>query len=187
VVLLGVHDLHNESEVGREEHLVSDIRIHRNWNPNLTSFNADIAVLKMKEEVKFSTWIQPVCMSKLMSLLNNFQIGETVGFGRSSPSESNESVILKKMSTPIHNNDYCFNMFPSLINIAKFRTFCGGFANETESCDNGGNGMTVVQDGVHYLRGIVSASLRGGSTGCSTDAYTIFTDIRYYLSFLKSF
>jgi len=91
-----------------------------------------------------------------------------------------------KANTPIRKADDCYNEFPSLSNIASHKTFCGGFANGTGACtgDSGG-GLTVVQDDVHYLRGIVSASLHGTDYECDVKSYNIYTDIRYYMNFIK--
>ncbi|CAH1733773.1 unnamed protein product [Chironomus riparius] len=186
VVLLGAHQLDNENEVGRKTHLVSNIRVDRNWNPNSKKFDADIAVLELNEEAKFGTWIQPVCLPKISAPLKNFKFGEVVGFGKTEK-EGTHSNFPMKANTPIRKSDDCYNEYPTLLNIASHKTFCGGFANGTGACtgDSGG-GLTVVQDDVHYLRGIVSASLHGTDYECNVESYSIFTDIRYYFNFIKN-
>jgi len=186
-VLLGVHELDNPNETGRKSYAVESIHVHNQWNPHTTQFDADIAVLKLSVDVTFGTWIQPVCIAKLVAPLKNTNKGVIVGFGKSEKSAPHENVPMKA-NTPIRSSDDCYAEFPSLIKLATYRTFCGGYANGTGACtgDSGG-GLTVVQDDVHYLRGIVSASLHGTEYGCDVESYSIFTDIKNYLPFLKSF
>ena len=126
-----------------------------------------------------------MCLPKVSAPLKNFNYGVVVGFGKSETSGPHEN-IPKKAETPIKSSDDCYSEFPSLLNIASHRTFCGGFANGTGSCtgDSGG-GLTVVQDDVHYLRGIVSASLHATEYGCDVKSYSIFTDIRFFVNFIK--
>jgi len=183
-ILLGAHHLDDVNESGRKNHLVSSIRIDRNWNPYSSKLDADIAVLETNEEVKFGTWIQPVCIAKVSAAIKNFNYGIVVGFGKT---EKHGAHFPWKAYIPIRNSVDCYNEFPSLLNIASHKTFCGGFANGTGACtgDSGG-GLTVVQDDVHYLRGIVSASLHGAEYGCDVESYNIYTDIRYYMNFIKS-
>jgi secreted trypsin-like serine protease len=185
-VLLGAHELDNENEKGRKYHLVSDIRIDRNWNPNAKKFDSDIAILKMNEEIKFGTWIQPVCIPKISAPIGNIKFGEVVGFGKYDRSGLHSN-IPKKANTPIRKSDDCYNEFPELLNIASHKTFCGGFANGTGVCtgDSGG-GLTVIEDDVHYLRGIVSASLHGTDYGCDVQSYSIFTDVRFFYTLIKN-
>lgn len=139
----------------------------------------------MNEAVKFGAWIQPVCLPKVSAPLKNFNYGEVVGFGKFDKS-GKHSNIPRKANTPIRKSDDCYNEFPQLLNIASHKTFCGGFANGTGVCNgDSGGGLTVIQDEVHYLRGIVSASLHGTEYGCDVESYSIFTDIRYYFNFIK--
>lgn len=160
--------------------------MERNWNPTTRKFDSDIAVLKMNEAVKFGTWIQPVCLPKISKILKNFNYGEVVGFGKFDKSGMHSN-IPRKANTPIRKSDDCYNEFPQLSNIASHKTFCGGFANGTGVCNgDSGGGLYVVQDDVYYLRGIVSASLHGTDYGCDVESYSIFTDIRFHLNFIKA-
>ncbi|XP_070502074.1 coagulation factor X-like [Chironomus tepperi] len=184
-VHLGVHKLDNPNETGRKSYAVLSIDIHNQFNPQEEDLDADIAVLKLSVDVAFSDWIQPVCIAKIMAPLKNFHDGVVVGFGRTEKS-GRHSNVPTKVSIPIRDRGDCYNEFPSLKNIASHRTFCGGYADGTGACtgDNGG-GLTVVQDNVHYLRGIVSASIHGTDYGCDVQSYAIYTDVKNFITYLK--
>jgi len=178
IVLLGAHNLHDTNEAGRRLFTVAATHIHYNWNPYPEKVNADIAILNLDSDVPFGRFIQPVCLPKIVSPLKNFNYGFFVGFG-------NYKYSLWKDRIPIRTTQDCIDEFPSLHELPGYKTFCGGFANETDSFTNknGGGGLTVIQDGVHYLRGIFSASIREDR---GTRSFPIFTDLRYFMTFIKN-
>jgi len=186
-VLLGAHHLDNPNDIGKRTYEVKSIHPHDDWNPHTAKFDADIAVLRLSEDVSFGTYIQPVCLAKFGVSLKNYNDGIVIGFGKSENSFSHSNVPIKA-NIPIRTSEDCYAEYPSILNIASRRTFCGGFANGTGACtgDSGG-GLTVVQDDVHYLRGIVSASLHGAEYGCDVESYSIFTDMKFFLNFIKKF
>ncbi|KAL7011483.1 hypothetical protein ACKWTF_014279 [Chironomus riparius] len=185
VVLLGAHQLDNMNEVGRVTVGVNKIIVNPKWNPIAERYDADIAILMLNEEVTFGYYIQPVCIAKISADIKNMHDGVIVGFGKSESSVSHENVP-RKASTPIQKSENCFDKFPNMAGIASHRTFCGGNANGTGSCtgDSGG-GLTVIDNGRHFLRGIVSASLYANKYGCDVNSYAIFTDVRFFTSFIK--
>jgi len=185
VALLGAQQLDNLNEIGRVTVEVNKILVHSKWNPQVERFNGDIAVLILEQDVIFSTYIQPVCLPTYGHKIKDLKDGVIVGFGKSESSVSHANVP-SKASTPIQDSGKCFSKFPTLAGISAYKTFCGGNANGTGSCtgDSGG-GLTVVSNGRHFLRGIVSASLYANKYGCDVDSYAIFTDMRFYISFVR--
>ncbi|XP_070502071.1 serine protease gd-like [Chironomus tepperi] len=184
-VILGAQQLNKLAEVGRSISGVDKIYIHADWNPQKEKYDADIAVLILAQEVEFSHYIQPACLAKRNNDLKKLNDGIIVGFGKSESSASHENEP-RKATTPIVKTVDCLKKFPDLGNIATYRTFCGGFANGTGACtgDSGG-GLTVVNAGRHFLRGVVSSSLYSKKYGCNVNAYSIFTDIRFFLTFIN--
>ena len=146
-VLLGAHNLAANNEVGRTTLGVESIHTHNNWNPMVERFDADIAVLILNEEVEFNHYIQPACMAKVGINIKDFTEGVIVGFGKTENSVAHSDVP-RKADTPIKKSIDCYHEFPRLVNIASYRTACGGHANGTGSCtgDSGG-GLTVVSGG----------------------------------------
>ena len=166
---------------------MESINPHNDWNPHTAKFDADIAVLRLNEDVTFGMYIQPVCLASISRNLVHFSDGIIIGFGKTEKAGPHSNVPMKA-NTPIRKSDDCYNEFPSILNIASRRTFCGGFANGTGACNgDSGGGLTVVQDDVHYLRGIVSASLHGTEYGCDVESYSIFTDVKNFIAYLKGF
>ncbi|KAH8416614.1 hypothetical protein KR222_011408 [Zaprionus bogoriensis] len=62
LVFLGRHNLKNWNEEGSLAAPVDGIYIHSDYNKQLSSYDADIAVVLLKDEVRFNTFIQPVCL-----------------------------------------------------------------------------------------------------------------------------
>ena len=79
--MLGLHDLHNPYEAGRELFAVQSVNIHPDWNPQGESFDANIAVLVLKNQVTFSATIQPICLALPDSIIAAKNKGFVVGYG----------------------------------------------------------------------------------------------------------
>nr|XP_017015464.1 serine protease gd isoform X2 [Drosophila takahashii] len=62
LVFLGRHNLKNWNEEGSLAAPVDGIYIHPDFNSQLSSYDADIAVIMLKDEVRFNTFIRPACL-----------------------------------------------------------------------------------------------------------------------------
>ncbi|KAL7011480.1 hypothetical protein ACKWTF_014276 [Chironomus riparius] len=95
-VLLGAHQLNSPNDIGKRSYGVESINPHNNWNPHTVKYDADIAVLRLNEDVSFSTYIQPVCLASLSMSLSPFKNGIVVGFDqlRTATTNSHQSSIL---------------------------------------------------------------------------------------------
>jgi len=185
VALLGVQQLDKLNEIGRHTAEVNKILVHSTWNPQVQIHKGDIAVLILEQDVAFSIYIQPVCLPKIGVKMKDLKDGVVVGFGKSESSVSHANVP-SKASIPIQDLGYCLLNDPTLAAIFDYKTFCGGYANGTGACTGGsGGGLTVVSNGRHFLRGIVSASLYDQEYGCDFNSYAIFTDMRFYISYVR--
>ena len=126
IVLLGVHDLDNNVEIGRVSHAVLKIVTHPDWNTLTQSFDADIAVLVLEKEVAFNEHIQLICLVTSGSKIVATTFGAVVGFGKSEDESKIHENIPKILVTPIHTNQKCFADNEGLALISSGRTFCGG-------------------------------------------------------------
>ena len=187
IVLLGAYDLKNSYEAGRSSTSVQSINMHPDWNPNSESFDADIAVLVLENQVLFSSTIQPICgIRNQNSNIARIKKGFVVGYGRSEDKSKVHENIPKIIETPIHTNENCFLENHSLIKLSSSRTFCGGTGNGTGVCNgDSGSGLIVTDGNTFYLRGIVSSSLVGGPYGCNVDTYSVFTDVTKYVDWIN--
>lgn len=73
--------------------------------------------------------------------------------------------------------------------ISSYKTFCAGRVSGPSICNgDSGSGIAFNQNGLTYLGGIVSVGLRKtGELTCDPDLYTIFTDVREYLDWIRKY
>ncbi|XP_070506883.1 serine protease gd-like, partial [Chironomus tepperi] len=79
-VVLGGHNFSVE-EPGRVYSEISTINVHKDWNVTSESYDADIAMLTLKENVRFSSYIQPICLIPPESNITEISHGYAVGYG----------------------------------------------------------------------------------------------------------
>jgi len=185
IVLLGFHDLSNPIEIGRASCAVQGIHIHPDWNPYTTSYDADIAVLMLDQDVTFNKHIQPICMTSTDPRIASVTIGVIVGNGKGGQENEYEN-IPKILKVPIHTDQQCTDKDYTFKNLLTGRTFCGGNGAGQGVCTgDSGSGFVVEIGNVFYLRGIVSASLFNSYLGCDVDSYSVFTNALKYINWIN--
>ncbi|KAL7043123.1 hypothetical protein ACKWTF_001400 [Chironomus riparius] len=183
-VILGAHNLEARHEPDRVTASVRAIHVHHDWNPFVVSFDADIAILELANNVNFNEFIQPICIAAPKSEAALKTDGVVVGFGRSENRRIEN--IARVITSPIHSHQFCANSSDHET-LLTHRTFCGGFANGTSVCEgDSGSGLIVKHNGVYYLRGIVSASLYDTLIGCNINSYSIYTDTLEFYSWITT-
>ena len=186
IVLVGVYDLNNHFEAGRASFGIQSINMHPDWNPHADSFDADIAVLVLENQVTFSATIQPICLPILSSNVAAINKGFVVGYGKSEDETKLHENIPKIIETPIHKNEDCFYKNYLLAKLSSRRTFCGGTGNGTGVCNgDSGSGLIILDGNTFYLRGVVSSSLLNGRRECNVDNYAVFTDVAKYIEWIN--
>ena len=127
---------------------VKNVKVHDDWNTKTDSYDADIAILTLAENVQFTRYIQPICLIDHYSSLINIQKGYAVGYGTSEDKTKIHENILKCIEIPFdNNNENCFYSRHSLVNLSSNRTFCGGNRDGTGVCSgDSGNGLFVVHN-----------------------------------------
>lgn len=183
-IIVGMHNLNEALEVGRQTIAVNKIITHPLWNPSTTNYDGDIAILLVDEYLSFNSYIQPICMMK--SNPEFPRTGTVVGFGKSEAISKDHEEIAKSINLKIHKNEQCYRDFPELAKISSERTICGGNADGSGVClGDSGSGLYIIHNGKYYLRAIVSASIRGNTYDCDVDKYAIFTDIYKFVDWLN--
>ncbi|XP_070503149.1 serine protease gd-like [Chironomus tepperi] len=174
-VVLGAHNF-NVDEPGRVYSEISSINVHEDWNVTSNSHDADIAMLTLYGFVKFSSYIQPICLIPPESNITEISHGYAVGYGLNENLQYEN--VLKFLNMPIVlNNEECFYTNPVLLLLSSLRTFCAGYRNGTNVCEgDSGNGLFVEQEGANYLRGIVSVSLLFNGK-CDVNKYAVYTNV----------
>jgi Trypsin len=187
VIMLGQYDLDATFEVGRIVVSPKKIVIHPDWNSRLKAFDADLAVIELEDEIQFNEYIQPIC------LWEDFQnpiasSGIIIGYGKSENFSKRHENIPKVLDVPIHYNEDCFLHEPNLAKLSSKRTFCGGSADGTGACvGDSGSPLMIDVDGVYYLRGIVSSSLRDPMKNCDVTKYGVYTNALKFKNWLKNY
>ncbi|KAL7011008.1 hypothetical protein ACKWTF_014045 [Chironomus riparius] len=184
LVYIGVHNLSHIGEIGRLTIAIRKIIIHPGWNPNSGSFHADIAILELDEILTFTNYIQPICLMHPGSDMERITEGIVAGFGKS---EFNDvESVARVINMPIVSYNEC-KASPDHKSLLSDQMFCAGHANGTGVCvGDSGSGLHVVYKNTYYLRGIVSASLKGELYGCNVNAYAVFTDAMKHIAFIET-
>jgi len=184
-VLLGVHNVLKINETGTVSARVRAIHIHPDWNVNVNSYEADIAVIVLENEIQFNEFIHPICLALPQSAPAYASNGTVVGFGRTETREY--SKIPQKLDLPISNYHTCTRKSSRHRDLVGSRSFCGGPAGGRGVCDgDSGSGLYVLHNEKFYLRGIVSASLMTNVNECNVDSYAMFTDAPKFYEWMKS-
>lgn len=61
LIFFGRYNFKHHYERGSLQEHVLDIKIHPDWSPSSDNYDADLAILITKNQVKFSTYVRPVC------------------------------------------------------------------------------------------------------------------------------
>ena len=166
---------------------VTSVTIHDDWNlGKQSSYDADIAILDLSREIKFSNIIQPICLAEPYSEEMEISEGWIIGFGASENNLSYENNA-RIISSPIKKYKECVKI-EDLTSLVSSRTFCGGDANGKSPCVGDSGGGLIVKIGRnYYLRGIVSSSSPSATAEfCNFNQYAVFTEVSRYNSWIIS-
>jgi len=183
-IMLGVHNYKKSHELGRISIGVKSINVHKSWNTDVPSYDADIAILELVNEVKFSNYIQPICLTDDDSEVAEASQATVVGFGNNE--NGTLSDIANKLEISTSNYHSCASISFKHQTFASARTFCGGTVDGRGVClGDSGSGVYVLHDDTFYLRGIVSASLINNKNECDTHQQAVFTDVTQFYDWIK--
>jgi len=184
-VILGAHNISKTNEPGRITAKVKSIDDHPDWNVNIVTYEADIAILELYYAVPFSDYILPVCLAEK----NTEPVLNTLGYvagsgGHEIPLKFD---IARILPTPIYSFRHCTKSCDYFEEYLSNRSFCGGYANGTGVCDSDtGSGLIVVHEGIHYLRGIVSTIITYDNSNCDRTQHSIFTDVLKFYDWINT-
>jgi secreted trypsin-like serine protease len=189
IAMLGKHNLSNYNENHSQNVSVREIILHPNWQWNVEieeSYNSDIAVVLLKENVVFSSHIQPVCLPQ-QSFLDVTESGIVVGWGKAKHSENPKKYtkLPSELEVPIINSTHCLTISQKLSNL----TFCGSYKNEQKTLctrDSGGgfHSLEVTTD-LFEIRGIVSSTISNQQGQCDINAYQLFTNVARFTDWIE--
>lgn len=126
-ITLGTIDFSNNNGVIVD---VINVTIHPEWNTTYnTKYDADIAIIELKQTVEFSETIQPACLPQ-----RDEKVFEVTGFVAGYGTYSNEDTIdgmLRYVKIPTVSQEECLWHPSGFANVASKRTFCGGDLNKS--------------------------------------------------------
>ncbi|XP_055377368.1 serine protease gd [Condylostylus longicornis] len=182
LVFLGRHNLQNWNEDGSSISTIDNIFIHPDYDNNLSSYDADIAVVILKNSIKFGQYIRPACLwndSEEFEYTENAR-GTLIGWGY------NDFNILsslpKKLENYIVTNSKCIKDNKRYRNLISSRTFCAG--GDLPCAGHSGGGLMLYKNERWRLKGIVSGSLPGS---CKSNKFVIYTDVSKFLDWIYAF
>uniref|UniRef100_A0A1Y9H2T5 Peptidase S1 domain-containing protein n=1 Tax=Anopheles dirus TaxID=7168 RepID=A0A1Y9H2T5_9DIPT len=152
-------------------------------------FFNDIAVLLLKEDVKYSNFVRPVCLwgfdDDYKSLIN--KVGLVPGWGYNEHGLVSSRLSFAQMPVVAHETCIWSNR-DFFSKVTSDTSFCAGFKNGTSVCNgDSGGGMVFKHNNLWYLRGIVSVSAAlQDRFRCDARHYVVFTDAAKFTSWIKS-
>ena len=108
LALFGAYNLTDPYEIGRMSLSPQKVQVHDDWDPNLESNDADIAIITFEAgAIRFSFFVQPICLWNGKTDPNQTE-GHIGGWGQSENLEKFFEEIPTKLKVPIHTNEFCF-------------------------------------------------------------------------------
>uniref|UniRef100_A0A4D5RRM1 limulus clotting factor C n=1 Tax=Ixodes scapularis TaxID=6945 RepID=A0A4D5RRM1_IXOSC len=170
-VHLGAH-MRDKEDAGEESYLVEEICAHPLYQPPNTN---DIAVLTLREKVKFTETILTVCLPQNMAEIVVNSETYVTGWGRFQNQGREMSPYLKQFRTKIVSNKTCNQVYKGQIPES---VTCSGHDFGSSCKGDSGGPMVQLSGSIWLLQGIVS----GGPSSCGLDDDPLlFTKVSYFV------
>lgn len=168
-VAVGSHTLTDGLEIS-----VASVNIHDDYG-QLTSFDADLAILTLRSDVTFGEDILPVCVASAEAPVGT--LATVLGWG-SEHLSGPMAHVLRETDVTLLNMSSCRNYRDQVT----YNMLCSG-TSERDACrgDSGGP-MLVEVDGAWHVVGVVSFG-----TGCAKPGYPgVYTNVANYNDWILS-
>ncbi|XP_062906251.1 suppressor of tumorigenicity 14 protein-like [Mobula hypostoma] len=175
-VYIGMHSL-TFTDSGIERRLIKRMIIHEQFD-NIT-MDYDIALLELSAPVRYTSYIQPVCLPSPLHVFPANQRCYVTGWGLLQEG-GRLPVILQKGEVRIINQTTCNNFMG---NILTSRMLCAGYlTGEVDACEGDSGGPLVCEElsGKWFQAGIVSWGQGCGRYG-HPGVYTRITKFREWI------
>lgn len=192
IALVGKHNLTVKNENGSAVHKLWDILVHPQWIYNDPSYDADIALVVLRTNVKLTQHVGLVCLTR-QSESQVTGKGIIVGWGANEWTDEHlekMSPTPKELQLPTVTNDECEEENYNFLNVISHRTFCAGFVGEDKSAGAGDSGGGFYQFDkslrAYKLTGIIATSLTNEVTKARKDTYTVYTDVSKFTNWIEN-
>jgi len=158
---------------------VCSIKIHESYDNN--TYNYDVAILTLCDELEFSEKIAPVCTPSAQSLGYEYEGLDHVVSGWGLTSEDGDvSQVLMETTVKTMKNEQCFDMYGSQITNYMMCAYKLG----TDACQGDSGGPLVTKDpaiGKYIQTGVVS-----WGTGCALPNYSgVYARVSKFVDWMK--
>uniref|UniRef100_H2ZV68 coagulation factor Xa n=1 Tax=Latimeria chalumnae TaxID=7897 RepID=H2ZV68_LATCH len=178
-VIVGKYD-RDENEDTESTHQVDKLFMHPKFVKK--TYDNDIALLKLKDPIKFTKNVIPICLPDkelAENVLMNEPLGTVSGFGRVQE-RGRQASKLQSLSIPYVDRNECVES--TNLDITQ-NMFCAGYSNKhKDACqgDSGGPHVTPYHN-TYFITGIVS-----WGEGCARDGkFGIYTRVSRFLSWIN--
>lgn len=179
-IVLGLTDLQDEKEPWRVSVLAKKVIVHPNWDDNGLTFDGDIAILILSENITFGKQIQPICIPN--DKISTIKSGEISSWARYKNAHG-FSTKPRKATVQIIKDHDCYETEPELASIAWNKSFCSRSENYSFCGGSSGVGFYVKKHDMFYLRGMISSTVPHQE--CGKPNLVLNTDVIKYVEFLK--
>lgn len=184
-VIVGIFDLDDPLEGGRQILNCEEIFIHPNWNPLVKKFDADVAIIQTEVDISFNKYVTPICLWDSRNLVPN---GIVVGYGQSENKSREYEPIPTKIEVSIVDYQQCVIEDFSFIELATPKTFCAGSRDGQRGTCTGdsGSGLIFKHQNKFYSLGIVSSSFKNDQQLCDITKNTVYTKVYDYKDWIEN-
>ncbi|XP_040579539.1 brachyurin [Lepeophtheirus salmonis] len=186
-IYAGTHDYSLESEPHRQYRVSENLHVHPNYVNTLFTYQNDIGLIELDEELEFNDFVRPACLPTLADVDTNL-VGENTtisGWGRIR-GEPNPLIVPQLMyatDVPVMSNDVCRMSYGSIINE---KIIClNGYSVQKFTCngDSGGPLNHEVSEGKYTQIGVTNF---GADTTCVSRKPVGFARVSSFLEWIES-
>lgn len=123
--MLGEYDLDDDHEIFSTTSEISEISLHPDWKPSTINYDADIAILSLKSEIIFNTYVQPICLPESDAKIFDIR-GVVSGYGLSESSNGIHENRPRHVEIPSVSQETCLFTDHRLVRVSSQRMFCAG-------------------------------------------------------------
>ncbi|KAL7863249.1 hypothetical protein SRHO_G00122330 [Serrasalmus rhombeus] len=188
IVRVGEHDVSKkdstEQDLGVEKRVV-----HPRYNPAVSLYNHDVALLRLRSPIRFSEHVGPICLGPKAfteSLLNLDSLAVVSGWGRLR-FNGQPATTLQKVEVPFVDRSKCKDSSSDRITHVMF---CAGYSDGAKDACQGDSGGPHANQfhKTWFLTGIVSwgeECAKKGKYGVYTRVGSYYKWIQYMMGILK--
>lgn len=187
LVSLGRHNLSNWSEMEAFNVDAERIITHPDFQPRLSSYDADLALIHLKQSVVFTNSIKPVCLWLGNTDPREIENVSGIIIGWGSDGRHRTTTIPTLVNATVVSRISCVRSNRDFISRTSDRTLCAGNLDGSGPCTgDSGNGLMIRHQNKWMLRGTVSAAVGIPTRPCILDQYGIYSDTAMFNEWIES-